>query len=93
MDPCFHFLTLDVSTKAGQLHMFRQTRLVPAVEYIQANRLRSWLMEDMARLMSGIDAYLAASFGPNVRRTSISLTGRLFDRFRSGPGPRLLAGH
>ena len=53
-------------------NMFRQARLVPAVEYIQANRLRSLLMEDMARLMSGIDAYLAPSFSYNVRLTNLT---------------------
>lgn len=35
--------------------MFRQTRFVPAVKYIQTNRLRSLLMEDMARFMCGTD--------------------------------------
>lgn len=53
-------------------NMFRQARFVPAVEYIQANRLRSLLMEDMARLMSGIDAYLAPSFSYNVRLTNLT---------------------
>ena len=53
-------------------NMFRQARFVPAVEYIQANRLRSLLMEDMARLMSEIDAYLAPSFSYNVRLTNLT---------------------
>ena len=53
-------------------NMFRQARFVPAVEYIQANRLRSLLMEDMARHMSGIDAYLAPSFSQNVRLTNLT---------------------
>ena len=53
-------------------NMFRQARFVPAVEYIQANRLRSLLLEDMARLMSGIDAYLAPSFCQNVRLTNLT---------------------
>ena len=53
-------------------NMFRQARFVPAVEYIQANRLRSLLVEDMARLMSGIDGYLAPSFSKNVRLTNLT---------------------
>jgi Asp-tRNA(Asn)/Glu-tRNA(Gln) amidotransferase A subunit family amidase len=44
---------------------FRQARLIPAVEYIQANRIRTLLMEEMARKMKGIDVYIAPSFGGN----------------------------
>ncbi len=42
---------------------FRQSRFVPAVEYIQANRLRTILMQKMAELMREIDVYVAPSFG------------------------------
>lgn len=44
---------------------FRQARLIPAVEYIQANRVRTLLMEEMAQKMKGIDVYIAPSFGGN----------------------------
>ena len=44
---------------------FRQARLIPAVEYIQANRVRTLLMEEMAEKMKGIDVYIAPSFGGN----------------------------
>jgi Asp-tRNA(Asn)/Glu-tRNA(Gln) amidotransferase A subunit family amidase len=44
---------------------FRQARLIPAVEYIQANRVRTLLMEEMAEKMKGIDVYVAPSFGGN----------------------------
>jgi Asp-tRNA(Asn)/Glu-tRNA(Gln) amidotransferase A subunit family amidase len=44
---------------------FRQARLIPAVEYIQANRVRTLLMEEMAKKMKGIDVYVAPSFGGN----------------------------
>ena len=43
-------------------NIFREGRLIPAVEYIQANRVRTLLMEDMARRMKGIDVYIAPSF-------------------------------
>jgi Asp-tRNA(Asn)/Glu-tRNA(Gln) amidotransferase A subunit family amidase len=33
-------------------------RLLPAVEYLNANRIRTLLMEEMARVMSGIDVYV-----------------------------------
>jgi Asp-tRNA(Asn)/Glu-tRNA(Gln) amidotransferase A subunit family amidase len=42
---------------------FRQARLIPAVEYIQANRFRTRLMQQMAELLKDIDVYIAPSFG------------------------------
>ncbi len=42
---------------------FRQARFIPAVEYIQANRVRTLLMEAMAARMKDIDVYVAPSFG------------------------------
>jgi Asp-tRNA(Asn)/Glu-tRNA(Gln) amidotransferase A subunit family amidase len=44
---------------------FRQARLIPAVEYIQANRVRTLLMQEMAEKMKGIDVYVAPSSGGN----------------------------
>jgi Asp-tRNA(Asn)/Glu-tRNA(Gln) amidotransferase A subunit family amidase len=44
---------------------FRQARLIPAVEYIQANRVRTLLMEEMAQKMKGIDVYVAPTSGGN----------------------------
>ncbi len=44
-------------------NVFRQSRLIPAVEYIQANRLRTLAMRAMDNLMQGIDVYVVPSFG------------------------------
>ncbi len=44
-------------------NVFRQARTIPAVEYIQANRVRTLLMREMERLMAEIDVYVAPSFG------------------------------
>jgi Asp-tRNA(Asn)/Glu-tRNA(Gln) amidotransferase A subunit family amidase len=44
-------------------NVFRQSRLIPAVEYIQANRVRTLAMEEMAKIMSEVDVYIAPSFG------------------------------
>lgn len=44
-------------------NVFRQARLIPAVEYIQANRIRSLLQQEMIQKMKGIDVYVAPSFG------------------------------
>jgi Asp-tRNA(Asn)/Glu-tRNA(Gln) amidotransferase A subunit family amidase len=44
-------------------NIFRQARFIPAVEYIQANRIRTLLMQEMAKRMVGFDVYVAPSFG------------------------------
>lgn len=44
-------------------NLFRAHRLVPAVEYIQANRARSVLIQKMDSLMQHIDVYISPSFG------------------------------
>jgi len=44
-------------------NVFRAARLIPAVEYINANRFRTQLMHDMARVMSEIDVYVSPSYG------------------------------
>lgn len=44
-------------------NMFRAARFIPAVEYIQANRIRTLLIRDMQELMEGIDLYVTPSFG------------------------------
>jgi len=46
-------------------NVFRQARFIPAVEYIQANRVRVLLLEAMAEKMKDIDVYVAPSFGGN----------------------------
>lgn len=38
---------------------FRRARFIPAVEYLQANRLRTLVMEAMAELMKQVDLYVA----------------------------------
>ena len=44
-------------------NVFRQSRLIPAVEYIQAQRIRRQLQGALAALMGTVDAYIAPSFG------------------------------
>lgn len=51
---------------------FRQARLIPAVEYIQANRLRTLLIQMMAEKMKGIDVYIAPSGGSNLLFTNLT---------------------
>jgi len=40
---------------------FRASRFIPALEYIQANRVRTLLMEEMAEKMKAVDVYVAPS--------------------------------
>lgn len=42
-------------------NVLRTARFIPAAEYIQANRIRAQLGEDMAGLLADIDVYLAPS--------------------------------
>lgn len=55
-------------------NVFRQARFIPAVEYIQANRIRILLMQEMVEKMKGIDVYVAPSFG-NSNLLLTNLTG------------------
>ena len=53
---------------------FRQGRLIPAVEYVNANRLRTQLMREMAALMSEVDVLVTPSFA-GAGLTITNLTG------------------
>lgn len=52
----------------------RQARMVPAVEYLQANRIRTMLMGSVHAALSGVDVFVTPSFGGNVLLTT-NLTG------------------
>jgi Asp-tRNA(Asn)/Glu-tRNA(Gln) amidotransferase A subunit family amidase len=52
---------------------FRVSRFIPAVEYIQANRVRTMLIAEMADLMADIDVYVSPSWeGDNLLLTNLS---------------------
>jgi Asp-tRNA(Asn)/Glu-tRNA(Gln) amidotransferase A subunit family amidase len=54
-------------------NVFRQARTIPAVEYIQANRVRTMLMQRMEGLLAGLDGWLAPSFaGDNLLLTNLT---------------------
>lgn len=44
-------------------NVFRAARFIPAVEYIQANRIRQQLIEQMHGIMEGYDAIVAPTYG------------------------------
>jgi len=59
--------------KGSWPNIFRTARMVTAVEYIQANRLRTLLIKEMEKLMSDIDVYVAPTWaGDNLALTNLS---------------------
>lgn len=66
---------------------FRSARFVPAVEYIQANRLRTQLIIELNEVFKQVDIYLAPSWG-STSLTMTNLTGHpaivLPNGFRNG---------
>ena len=54
-------------------NVFRQARFIPAVEYIQANRARTLLMERMEEFFAEIDVLIAPSFeGSSLQATNLT---------------------
>ena len=46
-------------------NVFREARFIPAVEYINANRIRFQLIEEMNQIMQKVDVVITPSFGGN----------------------------
>ena len=54
-------------------NVFRASRFIPAVEYINANRIRFLLIQQMNELMSTVDLYVAPSWeGDNLLLTNLT---------------------
>ncbi len=54
-------------------NVFRASRFIPAVEYIQANRNRALVMNEMRNLMKQVDVYVAPPFeGDNLLLTNLT---------------------
>ena len=54
-------------------NVFRSSRFIPAVEYLQANRLRTILGREMAHALSSVDVYVSPSFrGGNLLVTNLT---------------------
>jgi Asp-tRNA(Asn)/Glu-tRNA(Gln) amidotransferase A subunit family amidase len=72
-------------------NLFRQAQLIPAVQYIQANRARTVLMRSMEDMLdrAGVEAYVCPSFGGD-NLTVTNLTGHpqvvVPDGFRQADG-------
>ena len=54
-------------------HVFRVARFIPAVEYINANRIRTLLMQAMTDTLRDIDVFISPSFrGGTLRITNLT---------------------
>ncbi|MEO0571162.1 MAG: amidase [Bacteroidota bacterium] len=60
--------------KKSRANSLRQSRFIPAVEYLQANRHRQLLIEKMHEIMKGYDVLISPSFG-NKQLLITNLTG------------------
>ncbi len=55
-------------------HVFRLARFVPAVEFLQANRIRTLLMQRMAEVFREVDVFVSPTYGGGALRIT-NLTG------------------
>jgi Asp-tRNA(Asn)/Glu-tRNA(Gln) amidotransferase A subunit family amidase len=54
-------------------NVFRASRFIPAVEYIQANRVRYLLIQQMQKVLESVDLYVAPSYdGNNLLLTNLT---------------------
>ena len=58
--------------KDGWPNIFRTAQFVPAVEYIQANRVRTMVIQDWYEKLKGLDMYVAPSFSGNLVLTNLT---------------------
>jgi Asp-tRNA(Asn)/Glu-tRNA(Gln) amidotransferase A subunit family amidase len=53
-------------------NIFRQAHFIPAVEYVQAQRIRTLWMESLDRIFKEVDVYLAPSQSDNLSITNLT---------------------
>jgi len=58
--------------KAAWPNIFRTAQFIPAVEYIQANRVRTLLMQNWYEKLKGLDLYLSPSYSDNLLLTNLT---------------------
>ncbi|GAB3260052.1 amidase [Larkinella harenae] len=73
--------------KAAWPNAFRSARFIPAVEYIQANRIRTKLINEMAKTMTSFDVYITPTFG-NANLMLTNLTGHPCVALPNGFSPK-----
>ncbi len=81
--------TMVQQTTNAWPNSFREAQLIPAVEYIRANRIRTLVMAEMEKLMADLDVYVAPAFG-GINLLLTNLTGNpqvvVPHGFRKGDG-------
>lgn len=63
---------LKMQTQNSWPNIFRSARFIPAVEYIQANRARQLLIQQMEEKMQGFDLFITPSFGKQLLLTNLT---------------------
>lgn len=58
--------------EASRANSLRQSRFIPAVEYLQANRFRSLLIEDVHQLIKDYDIIIAPTFSRQLFITNLT---------------------
>jgi len=53
-------------------NIFRTAQFVPAVEYIQASRARTLLIQEWYDKLKGLDIYIAPAFSANLTLTNLT---------------------
>lgn len=54
-------------------NVFRKAQLIPAVEYIRANRIRTLVMQEMEEVLTDVDVYVSPTFtGGNLSLTNLT---------------------
>jgi Asp-tRNA(Asn)/Glu-tRNA(Gln) amidotransferase A subunit family amidase len=56
----------DLMERSAWPDIFRGAHFIPAVEYIQANRIRTLMMAELNQAMEGLDLFVAPSFARNL---------------------------
>lgn len=74
-DPLTRSSRDDLMENSSWPNSFRQARLIPAVEYINANRVRTLVMRSMQDIMRQVDVFVAPTSGPGNPLLLTNLTG------------------
>ena len=63
---------LVLQNRSAWPNTFRSSRFIPAVEYIQAQRVRSLLIEQMDAQLKGFDCYITPTFSASLVLTNLT---------------------
>lgn len=63
---------LAAQGKGAWPNTFRAAQFIPAVEYINASRARTLLIQQWYQALKGLDVYVAPSFSSNLRLTNLT---------------------